>query len=52
MAEITVTATITYTYDPDDGIVTNAEQAEDDVRDLLDSGDVPSGAFTFTTKEH
>lgn len=48
---ITVTATVTYEYDPRDGIVLNAQDAEEDVRDMLDSGRLTSGDFTIAVTE-
>lgn len=48
---ITVTASVTYIYDPRDGLVLNAEDAEEDVREMLDSGRLTSSDYTITVTE-
>ena len=51
MAIITVTATITFDYDTEDGLVTNEEEAIDDVAQHLDSY-ARSGDFEYIVKEN
>jgi hypothetical protein len=50
MAEITVTAKVTYTYDTDDGLVTDVDSALDDVTSMIDNCEVSAQDFEFQTE--
>ena len=52
MAHIRVTATVTFDYDTEDRIVETAEEAEQDVRDLINSGDLLAHQYEFSTFEY
>jgi hypothetical protein len=52
MAKVRVTATVTFDYDTEDGIVETAEEAEQDVRDLINSGDLLAHQYEFSTFEY
>jgi hypothetical protein len=52
MAHIRVTATVTFDYDTDEGVIETAEEAEQDVRDLINSGDLLAHQYEFSTFEY
>lgn len=49
MTEITVTATLTLTYDTSEGLATTPGEAIDDVRQAIDSGQFAADSFEYTT---
>lgn len=42
---INVTASVSYSYDTDDGLVSNEEEAIEDVRSVIDNRQVQSSDF-------
>lgn len=50
MAEITVTARVTFTYDTEDGLVDNEADAIQDMTEVLDSGSLSADDFYIEVK--
>lgn len=48
MSKIRVTATYVLEYDTEDGLVSTEDDALEDMKDLLSTGDVRSGEFSYT----
>lgn len=51
MATFNVTASVSFSYDTEDGLVSNAEEAYTDCEEMIRSGDLSVNDYTITVEE-